>query len=147
MKPAAGARPAMRVPVIGRLDIPGVKLSVPLVDSDDPSALRRGAGRMPGTAEPGGLGNFVLAGHRDTFFRPLRHISPGMLMNVVTPQGIYRYAVDRTEIVMPDQVDVLDIGDRPEMTLITCFPFSYIGAAPQRFVVHAHLLSLSPSAS
>ena len=133
--------------IIGRLEIPAIKLSVPVVNDYDTAALLRGVGRIGGTALPGGLGNFVVAGHRDTFFRPLRHIERGMEMRVVTAEGAYRYQVDRTEIVTPDQVDVLDIGSRPEMTLITCFPFDYIGAAPRRFVVHAHLLSLAPSAN
>lgn len=122
-------------------------LSVPVIDSDSSAALLRGVGRIQGTAEPGGLGNFVLAGHRDTFFRPLRFIQAGMPIKVVTPAGVYVYQVDSTEIVKPEQVDVLDIRDRPEMTLITCYPFFYIGAAPERFVVHAHLLSLDPARS
>lgn len=132
---------------MGRLEVPDIQLSVPVVDDDDTAALLRGAGWIRGTAEPGGLGNFVVAAHRDTFFRPLRFIRPGMRMKVVTPDGAYTYEVDSTEIVTPEQVEILDIRDRPEMTLITCYPFFYIGAAPKRFVVHSHLLSLAPARS
>ena len=128
--------------VIGRLEVPALGLHVPILNDYDPDSLRRGVGRMKGTAVPGGLGNLVLAGHRDTYFRPLRRVRPGIVMRVVTPAETFDYVVDSTTIVTPDNVDVLDIGDRPEMTLITCYPFDYIGAAPKRFIVRAHLVSL-----
>lgn len=127
--------------VIGRLEIGELGLSVPMMRNYDAASLVRGVGHIPGTAVPGGLGNLVLAGHRDTFFRPLRRIKAGMTMQVVDDRGTWQYQVDRTEIVTPDQLDILDIGDRPEMTLITCYPFDFIGSAPKRFIVHAHLLS------
>lgn len=129
---------------IGRLEISALGLSVPLLENYDATTLRKGVGHVPGTAIPGGLGNLVLAGHRDTFFRSLRDVHAGMTAQVVTREGRWRYIVDRTEIVDPDQVQVLDIGDRPEMTLITCFPFDFIGAAPRRFIVHASLVSVEP---
>jgi sortase A len=106
--------------------------------------LLRGAGHVPGTALPGGLGTVGIAGHRDTFFRPLRQIRPGMQIKVIGAAGAYRYRVDSTEIVDPEEVKVLDIASRPMLTLITCYPFNYIGAAPRRFIVHAHLLSVAP---
>ena len=127
--------------VIGRLEIHALGLSVPMMRDYDSASLIRGVGHVPGTAVPGGLGNLVLAGHRDTFFRPLRNIRPGMELRVSDTRGTWAYQVDGTEIVTPDQVRVLDIGERPEMTLITCYPFDFIGAAPKRFIVHAHLLS------
>ena len=129
--------------VIGRLEVPALGLHVPILNDYDPDSLRRGVGRMKGTAVPGGLGNLVLAGHRDTYFRPLRRVHNGMVIRVVTPAETFDYIVDSTTIVTPDNVDVLDIGDRPEMTLITCYPFDYIGAAPKRFIVRAHLVSLA----
>ncbi len=129
--------------VIGRLEVPALGLHVPILNDYDPNSLRRGVGRMKGTAVPGGLGNLVLAGHRDTYFRPLRRVHPGMTMRVVTPAETYDYVVDSTVIVTPENVDVLDIGDRPEMTLITCYPFDFIGAAPKRFIVRSHLVSLT----
>ncbi len=130
--------------VIGRLEIPKLGLFVPVLENFDPDTLKRGVGHIPGTAMPGGLGNLGLAGHRDTYFRPLRNVRPGMEIDVVTAEGKYRYQIDSTEIVTPEQVDVLDIRSVPELTLITCYPFEFIGAAPKRFIVHAHLLSLEP---
>ena len=130
--------------VIGRIEIPQIALSVPLMASISKDGLLRGAGHVPGTALPGGLGTIGIAGHRDTFFRPLRRIRPGMQIKVIGAAGAYRYRVDSTEIVDPEEVKVLDIASRPMLTLITCYPFHYIGAAPRRFIVHAHLLSVAP---
>jgi sortase A len=130
--------------VIGRIEIPALALSAPITADYDGSSLRRGVGHLPGTAVPGGLGTVGLAGHRDSFFRPLRRITAKMEVLLIDKSGIYHYVVDSTEIVSPDKVEVLNIAARPELTLITCFPFDYVGAAPERFIVHAHLLSASP---
>ena len=126
--------------------MPALGLRVPILNDYDPDSLRRGVGRIKGTGVPGGLGNFVVAGHRDTYFRPLRRVANGMVMRVFTAAGTFDYIVDGTRIVLPEDVDVLDIGDRPEMTLITCYPFDYIGAAPKRFIVRAHLVSVAGEA-
>lgn len=88
----------------------------------------------------------ALAAHRDTYFRPLRNIKPGMELLLRSQNGTYSYQVDTTEIVTPEKVSVLEIGSVPEVTLITCYPFDFIGAAPKRFIVHAHLKSLIPVA-
>lgn len=125
--------------VLGQLDIPALRLSTPIVDNDDDDSLMMGAGHVRGTAMPGGLGNFVVAAHRDTYFRPLAGIQAGMQMKVVTEDGTYTYIVESTRIVTPDEVDVLDMGDVPQMTLITCYPFHYVGSAPKRFIVRARL--------
>jgi sortase A len=130
--------------VIGRIEIPQIALSAPIMASISRDGLLRGAGHVPGTALPGGLGTIGIAGHRDTFFRPLRRIRPGMQIRVIGTAGAYRYRVDSTEIVDPEEVEVLDIAPQPMLTLITCYPFNYIGAAPRRFIVHAHLLSAAP---
>jgi sortase A len=130
--------------VIGRIESPALALSAPITADYDVNSLHRGVGHIPGTAVPGGLGTVGLAGHRDSFFRPLRKIAVKMDVRLIDKTGTYHYVVDSTEIVSPDKVDVLDIADRPELTLITCFPFDYVGAAPERFIVHAHLLSASP---
>jgi sortase A len=127
--------------VIGRIEIPQLERSVPMMAGYDSSSLLRGVGHIPGTAMPGGLGTLGLAGHRDTYFRPLRRISPNMEIRVIGKTGTYHYVVDSTEIVTPGRVEVLDIQARPTMTLITCYPFDYIGTAPKRFIVHAHLVS------
>lgn len=133
--------------VIGKLEIPIIGLSVPMTAGIESSSLLRGVGHIEGTAYPGGLGTLGLAGHRDTYFRPLRRIQTGMDIRVTDASGTYHYEVDSTEVVSPEQVDVLAIRSRPELTLVTCFPFDYIGAAPKRFIVHAHLLSASPDAA
>nr|WP_257025491.1 class D sortase [Edaphobacter lichenicola] len=130
--------------VIGRIEIPALALSAPITADYDGSSLHRGVGHIPGTAVPGGLGTVGLAGHRDSFFRPLRRIAAKMEVRLIDKSGTYHYVVDSTEIVSPDKVEVLNIAARPELTLITCFPFDYVGAAPERFIVHAHLLSASP---
>ncbi len=130
--------------VIGRIEIPALELSAPITADYDVNSLRLGVGHIPGTAVPGGLGTVGLAGHRDSFFRPLRRVTPKMEIRLIDKTGTYHYVVDSTEIVSPDKVEVLDIAARPELTLITCFPFDYVGAAPRRFIVHAHLLSASP---
>ncbi len=143
--PAAGETVAGPGAIIGRMVVPAVNLSVPVFENYDNDTLKRGVGHVPGTALPGGLGNAGFAGHRDTFLRPVRNIKKGMEIDLITPEGKYRYQVDTMEIVMPDQVEVLDIRSQPELTLITCYPFDFIGAAPKRFIVHAHLLSLEPS--
>jgi sortase A len=130
--------------VMGRLEIQSIGLTVPILDDYDPSSLRKGVGHIQGTALPGGLGNMALAGHRDTFFRPLRNIQKGMNMSVLTAGGRYDYVVDSTTVVEPEEVSVVAIHDAPEMTLITCYPFDFVGAAPHRFIVRAHLRSLEP---
>ena len=141
---ASSQKPPVSATMIGRIDIPQLRLSVPVLEDDTATSLLRGLGHIPGTAELGGLGTVGLAGHRDTFLRPLRGIAPGMEIRATDTTGRYHYVVDSTEIVMPQAVSVLAIHSRPELTLITCYPFNYVGAAPKRFVVHAHLLSASP---
>ncbi len=88
----------------------------------------------------------ALAGHRDTFFRGLEHVAVGMRVRASGEGGTYEYQIDSTQIVTPEQVEVLEIGNQPSLVLITCYPFHYIGAAPKRFIVHANLLSLDPDA-
>ena len=107
-------------------------------------SLTQGAGHIPGTANPGGLGTVGIAGHRDTHFRLLRKASIGMDVRLIDRSGTYHYRVTSTEIVTPQQVSVLDILSEPGLVLITCYPFGYIGHAPKRFVVHAALVSAAP---
>ena len=128
--------------VMGNIRIPALKLTAPITKGIESISLIRGVGHIPGTALPGGLGTMALAGHRDTFFRGLGRIKPDMLILVRDASGSYTYSVDRTEIVTPDQVRVLDIVERPQLVLVTCYPFEFIGAAPKRFIVHAHLVSV-----
>jgi sortase A len=131
-------RPAPKLhDVVGRLEIPRLHVSAIVLEGDDESTLRYGAGHVPGTALPGQAGNMAIAGHRDTFFRPLRRIHPKDRVAFTTPDGSYDYTVESTEIVGPDDVRVLNASHSPELTLITCYPFTYIGEAPERFIVHA----------
>jgi sortase A len=123
--------------VVGRLDIPRLHVSTIVIEGDDDRTLSFGAGHVPGTPFPDQPGNVGIAAHRDTFFRPLRHISPNDQITLTTPDGTYRYTVESTEIVHPNEMRVLDAGREPELTLITCYPFYFVGSAPLRFVVHA----------
>jgi sortase A len=141
----ASASGSVEQSILGRLSIPALGLSVPILEDDDTASLLRGVGHIRGTAMPGGLGTVALAGHRDTFLRPLQGISSKMLISVSQGADAYRYSVDSTEIVHPEDVRVLDTEDTPELVLITCYPFHYIGAAPLRFIVRAHLVSVAPS--
>jgi sortase A len=124
---------------IGRLEIPSVNISGIVIEGDDARTLRRGIGHIPGTALPGGPGNVGLSAHRDTFFRHLGQIRTGDPLWITTLKGRYKYVVESSGIVDPDEDIVLhDIG-RPTLTLVTCYPFYYVGSAPKRFVVHATL--------
>jgi sortase A len=130
--------------VVGRVEIPAIGLSTPLLSGDDSMSLTQGAGHIPGTALPGGLGTVGIAGHRDTHFRLLQRAAKGMDVRLIDRTGTYHYRVTSTEIVTPDQVGVLDILSEPGLALITCYPFSYVGHAPKRFIVHAALVSVAP---
>src|SRR5712691_2879870 len=106
-------------------------------EGDDADILKIGAGHIPGTALPHGNGNICIAAHRDTFFRPLREIRPNDVITLRTSAGASRFAVTETEIVRPSYVKALDQAPGRDLTLVTCYPFSYIGGAPRRFIVHA----------
>jgi sortase A len=142
-RPAAG-RPAAtrRAPpapgsVIGRVEIPRLGVSTVIRAGSDARTLRLAVGHIPGTSMPGDGGNIGLAGHRDTFFRRLRDIKPDDEIRVVTPDGTFSFRVQRTDIVWPKDTWVLDDTGQPALTLVTCYPFTYIGSAPQRFIVRA----------
>jgi sortase A len=122
---------------IGRLEIPRIGVSVVVLEGSDTEALRLGVGRLHNSALPGEPGNVVLAGHRDTFFRSLRDIRPGDRISLRTPQGTFAYTVDWTSVVNPADTAVLRPTANPALTLVTCYPFYYIGSAPQRFIVRA----------
>jgi sortase A len=108
-----------------------------IFEGDDSGILKIGAGHIPGTALPSRDGNICIAAHRDTFFRPLRAIHQNDVITLRTPTGASRFAVTETEIVPPSQIQVLAKAPGRDLTLVTCYPFSYIGHAPQRFIVHA----------
>lgn len=122
---------------LGRIEIPRLNLSAVVLEGADPEILRVAVGHIQGTALPGARGNAALAAHRDTLFRPLRAVKRGDEIDMTTSYGRFRYVVDSTEVVNPTAVGVLRPTPDAELTLVTCYPFSYIGAAPQRFIVHA----------
>jgi sortase A len=123
--------------LLGLLDVPRLKLSTPVVQGDDDATLSKAVGHLPDTPLPWHEGNSAVAAHRDTLFRPLKDIAVGDEILFRTPTGDLRYRVTRTSIVNPDDVSVLDPGSRNMLTLITCYPFYYVGHAPKRFIVHA----------
>ena len=124
---------------IGRIEIPRLGVSTIVRAGSDARTLDLAVGHIPGTALPGESGNVGLAGHRDTFFRRLRDIRPDDEIRLVTRDGTYRYRVQRTNVVDPTDVWVLDPTKHPSLTLVTCYPFTYVGSAPQRFIVRASL--------
>lgn len=124
---------------LGRIEISRIGLSAMIMEGIDDKTLRRAVGHFPGTELPGHQGNFVIAGHRDTFFRPLRKIRLDDEITLTTLHGSYRYRVDSTRVTQPEDISALDNSDDASMmTLVTCFPFEFVGHAPQRFVVRAH---------
>lgn len=134
--------------VIGEIQVARLHLKAIVVQGDSHAILRRAVGHVPETALPGTPGNVVLAGHRDTFFRPLRNIRLGDAITLKTQDGAFQYLVESTEVVPASDMEVLNASSSRILTLVTCFPFDYIGAAPNRFVVRAReLVGPSPDAS
>ena len=123
--------------LVGSIEIPRLGLSAVIAEGEDEATLKVAVGHLPDTPLPGDAGNSALAGHRDTFFRPLQHIRVGDQVRVSTPRGDFHYQVRETMVMGPDDVWVLDPTDRPMLTLITCYPFNYVGKAPRRFIVRA----------
>ena len=123
--------------LIGRIEIPRLKLSAIVIEGDDSKTLRRAVGHIIGSPLPGQVGNVALTGHRDTFFRPLRDIRRDDTIVVTTLQGEYRYRVVSTKVVGPNDVAVLNPSFKEVLTLVTCYPFYFVGAAPERFIVRA----------
>ncbi len=111
-------------------------------EGDDDATLAVAVGHIPGTARPGERGNMALAGHRDSFFRALRHIRAGDTIRISTPGRHYEYRVASTEVVRPEETRVLDPTAETVLTLVTCYPFGYLGHAPDRFIVRARLSPL-----
>ena len=126
--------------LLGRIEIPSVQLTVMMREGVDESSLRKAAGHLPASALPGEAGNVVVLGHRDTFFRPLRGIAQGDPIRVKTRNGSFRYVVDLIQVVPPEQsLTFQEAMPAKSLTLITCFPFDYVGPAPRRFVVRARI--------
>ena len=133
--------------LIGRIEIPRLLLSVVVVEGVDKTALRRAVGHIPGTALPGDAGNVGLAGHRDTFFRPLKDVRIKDEIQISTLQGIFKYEVVSLRIVDPENVGVLAPSGENVLTLVTCYPFYFVGPAPKRWIVRAKQVSSQTVAS
>jgi sortase A len=123
---------------LGRIEISSLGLAAMILEGTDERTLGRAVGHIPGSAMPGQPGNVAIAGHRDTFFRGLRNIRKNDEITVTTMQGASRYSVDSTEIVGPEDVRILDSSTDEILTLVTCYPFTFVGPAPGRFIVRAH---------
>lgn len=122
------------------LRIESAGMEVPVFDSASKAALKKGAGHVEGSVRPGGSGNIAIAGHRDTFFRGLKDLEVGADIEMATPEGSRVFRVSELRIVDPLDVSVLDPTDDTVLTLITCYPFYYVGPAPDRYIVRAELL-------
>jgi sortase A len=121
------------------LKIAKIGLTVPVLEGTSAFTLNRGVGHIPGTAGPGQEGNIGIAGHRDSFFRGLKDLREGDSLQLVTKAGTESYIVRRIRITDPHDVSVLQPTASRTLTLVTCYPFYYVGPAPQRFIVEASL--------
>jgi sortase A len=131
-------RPALAAEdLVGRIEIPRLRLKAVVAEGVSARTLRLAVGHVPGTALPGEDGNVVLAGHRDTFFRPLKDVEPGDAVTLTTPEGRFEYRVEAAEVVAPTRTDLLESTSAPTLTLVTCYPFYLVGSAPDRFIVRA----------
>jgi sortase A len=145
--PGAGSLPENEVPayppvssadpILGRIEIPRVGVSAPILQGVDDATIRRAVGHFPETPLPGQTGNVALAAHRTTDFYGLRNIRVGDEVTLTSARGEFRYRVERTWVVKPEDVSVLDPSSASELTLVTCYPFDYDGSAPERFIVRA----------
>ena len=148
-QPATASHPTARDgSLIGRLTIPRLHLSAMVREGVRENTLSLALGHVPSTAVPGQKGNVAVAGHRDTIFRSLRGIRKYDLIRFETPSsGSYLYQVSSIEIVDPTDVSVVQASRDSELTLVTCYPFSYIGSAPERFIVKAREVDRVPPGS
>lgn len=122
------------------LRIPSANMEVPVMEGTSALVMNRAAGHITGTSAPGGGGNIVLTGHRDGFFRRLKYVSVGDEVEVVRPGGLDTYRVDQLQVVERTDTSALQPSHTPMLTLVTCYPFFYLGAAPQRYIVRASLV-------
>ena len=127
----------MGPPPLATLQIRRLGVNVVVLGGTDDWTLNRAVGHIDGTPKPGDIGNVGLAGHRDGFFRPLKDVAVGDLIELATGERVDRYRVTETWIVDPSDVWVLDRTESPSLTLVTCYPFYFIGSAPKRFIVRA----------
>jgi sortase A len=129
------------------LRVPRLGIEVPVLEGTSDIILNRGVGHIPGTALPGQPGNLAITGHRDGFFRPLKDASVGDIIEVQRASQTDRYVIRKIKIVFPSDTSVLNTTTDSTLTLITCYPFYFVGSAPQRYIVQATLLTPAPSAN
>jgi sortase A len=127
---------------LGRIEIPRLGVKVAILEGATSQTLRLGVGHIEGTAFPGEPGNIGIAGHRDTYFRALKDIRTDDEIQIQTATGLSSYEVDSVQIVAPGDTGVLAPSAGSSITLVTCYPFYFIGAAPERFIVHARRAKL-----
>ncbi len=127
--------------VVARLSIEKIHLRAMVREGSDDNTLDVALGHIPGTALPGQRGNVGVAGHRDRLFRRLAEVGRDDRIQLQTPAATYTYQVDDMAIVKPQALSVLAAGHGAQLTLVTCYPFDYIGSAPKRYIVKAHLVS------
>jgi sortase A len=125
--------------LVGRVEAPRIQLSAMVAEGASSRVLRLAVGHVPGTALPWQSGNVTLVAHRDTFFRRLGELKPGDVIRITVPGNQYTYRVTFSDIVNPEQTWVLQPATGETLTLVTCYPFHFVGSAPQRFVVRARL--------
>jgi sortase A len=125
----------------GEISIPRLGLSAIIAEGVDERTLRHAVGHFPESSTPEGVGTVALAGHRDTFFRPLANVRLHDLVMLETPHGKYQYEVVHTAVVAPQHIEVVQSSPESDLTLVTCYPFRYVGQAPQRFIVQAVRIS------
>jgi sortase A len=126
---------------LGEIELTRIGVSAMILEGTDNRTLRRAAGHISGTALPGQPGNVGIAGHRDTFFRALRNVRQDDEITLMTLDGSYRYRVDSIKVVGPEDTQVLDNSGEDILTLVTCYPFYFVGPAPRRFIVRAQRIS------
>ncbi len=142
LPPSAEMPPPQPGDTFAKLIIPRLDAELYVVEGDDHADLRRGPGHLTGTALPGAAGNCIIAGHRDTHFRVLKDIKDGDDIILETLSGQYLYRVHLTRIIPTTDTAVLEPTKTPQLSLITCYPFYYIGSAPERFLVKARLAGI-----
>lgn len=130
---------AQFAPAVALLRIPKIHLEVPVLEGTDDLTLNRGVGLIAGTARPGEDGNIGIAGHRDGFFRGLKDVRPGDTIEITTQKETDTYLIDRIVIVEPSDVSILTPRPQPSVTLVTCYPFYFMGSAPQRYIVQGSI--------
>ncbi|MGA7792094.1 MAG: class D sortase [Candidatus Acidiferrales bacterium] len=126
---------------LGEIELTRIGVTAIILEGTDDRTLRRAVGHIPGTPLPGQPGNVAIAGHRDTFFRALRNVRQDDEITLMTLEGSYRYRVDSISVVGPEDMQVLDNSGGDILTLVTCYPFYFVGPAPRRFIVRAQRIS------